>query len=137
MGCPRSSKFQSTWGETDRLGGKELGFKVCMLLALTTSSRTSGIHHLDIRFMVNTGDKVTFHFHKLHKSQMKGKTPPSLTVYAYTPAKQLCVVQTLNRYLEMTKERRDPSRTKPLLSYRKSYGKTTVETNTFNGNCTR
>ena len=68
---------------------------------------------------------------------MKGKTPPSLTVYAYTPAKQLCVVQTLNRYLEMTKERRDPSRTKPLLSYRKSYGKTTVETNTFNGNCTR
>ena len=69
----------------DRLGEKELSLKLCMLLALTTSSRASGIHHLDIRFMVNTGDKVTFHFHKLHKIWRKGKPPPSLTVYAYSP----------------------------------------------------
>ena len=113
--------FKSTWGETDRLGEKKLSLKLCMLLALTTSSRASGIHHLDIRFMINTGDKVTFHFHKLHKSWRKGKPLPSLTVYAYSPDKKLCVMQTLNRYLEMTKDRRDPSRTQLLLSYRKPY----------------
>ena len=61
--------------------------------------------------MVNTGDKVTFHFNKLHKSWRKGKPPRSLTVYTYSPDKQLCVVQILNRHLEMTKDRRDPSRT--------------------------
>ena len=108
--------IKSTWGKTDRLGGKELSLKLCMLFALTTSSRTSGIHHLDIRFMLNTEHKVTFHFHKLHKNWRKGKPPPSLTVYTYSPDKQLCVVQTLNRYLEMTKDR-----TQLLLSYRKPY----------------
>ena len=62
--------IKSTWGETDRLGEKELSLKLCILLALTTS-RASGIHHLDIRFMANIGDTVTFHFHKLHQSWMK------------------------------------------------------------------
>ena len=92
-----------------------------MLLALTTLSRASGTQHLDIRFMVNTDDKVPFHFHKLHKSWSKGKPRPSLPLYTYSPDKQFCVVQTLNRYLEMTKDRRDPSRTQLLLSYRKPY----------------
>ena len=94
-----------------------------MLLALTTSSRASVIHHLDIRFTLNTSDKVTFHFHKLHKSWRKGKSSPSLTLYAYSPDKQLCVVQTLYRYLDMTKNRRDTTKTQLLLSYRKSYEK--------------
>ena len=108
--------IKSTWGKTDRLGGKELSLKLCMLFTLTTSSSASGIHHPDIRFMVNTEHKVIFHFHKLHKNWRKGKPPSSLTVYAYSPDKQLCVVQTLNRYLEMTKDR-----TQLLLSYRKPY----------------
>ena len=140
-------------GETDRLGEKELSLKLCMLLALTTSSRASRIHHLDIRFMINTDDKVTFNFHKLHKGWRKGKPPPSLTVYAYSPDKQLCVVHTLNRYLEMTKNRRGPSKTQLLLSYRKPYKEiasstvsgwikkvlqsANVETNVFKGHFTR
>ena len=81
-----------------------------MVLALTTSSKASRAHHLNVRFMVNTGDKFTFHFDKLHKRWRKVKPQPSLPVYAYSPDKQLCVVQKLNRYLEMTKDRRDPSR---------------------------
>ena len=113
--------IKSTWGETDILGEKKLSLKLRMLLALTRSSRASGIHHLNIRFMLNTGDKVTFHSHKLHESWRKGKPPPCLTVYVYSLDKQLCVVQTLNRYLEMTKDRKDPSRTQLFLSYRKPY----------------
>ena len=77
----------------------------------------------------------------------------SFTVYAYSPDKQLCVVQTLNRYLEMTKDRRDPSRTQLLLSYRKPYKEiasstvsgwikkvlqlANVDTNVFKGHSTR
>ena len=145
--------IKSTWGETDRLGEKELSLKLSILLALIKSSRASGIHHIDLRFMVNTGDKVTFHFHKLYKSWRKGKPSPSLTVYAYSLAKQLCVVQTLNRYLEMTKDSRDPSRTQLLLSYRKPYKEivsstvsgwikkvlqlANVDTNVFKGHSTR
>ena len=75
--------IKSTWGETDKLGEKKLNVKLCIRATLTTSSRASGIHHLEIRFMVNTGDKVTFHFHKLHKCWRKGKPPPSLTVHAH------------------------------------------------------
>ena len=124
-----------------------------MLLALTKSSRASGKHLLDIRFMVNAGDKVTFHFNKLHKSWRKGKPPPSLTVYANSPDKQLCMVQTLNRYLEMTKDRGDPSRTQLLLSYRKPYNEiasstvsgwikkvlqlANMDTNVYKGHATR
>ena len=66
------------WVETDRLGGKGISLNLCMLLALAPSSRVSEIHHLDIRFMVNTAEKVTFHFHKLYKSWWKGKPQSSL-----------------------------------------------------------
>ena len=88
-----------------------------MLLILTT--RASEEHHLDIRFIVNTGDKITLHFHKLHKTWRK--PPPSLTAHAYSPDKQLFVVQTINRYSEMTKDKRDSSRRQLSLSYRKPY----------------
>ena len=79
-----------------------------MFLAFATSSRASGIHRRHIVFLVNTGYKVTFHFHKLHESWRKVNPPRYLAVYAYSADKQLCVVQTLNRCLEMMKDRRDP-----------------------------
>ena len=89
--------IKSMWGETDRLGGKERSLKLYMVLFPTRTSRASGIHHLDIVSMLNASDKVTFHFHKLYKSWRKGKSLPSLAVYAYSPDKQPCLVQTLNR----------------------------------------
>ena len=119
MRCTSSSKFYQVKIRCVRLGGKELSLKLCMLLTLTTSSRASEIQHLDIKFMVNTGDKVTIHFHKLHKTWRK--PPPSLTAHAYSPDKQLFVVQTINRYSKMTKDKRDSSRRQLSLSYRKPY----------------
>ena len=73
--------IKSAWDETDRLEGKRLSLKLLMLLALTTSSRASGIHHFHFRFLVNIGCNVTLHFNKLHKSWRKWKRP---TVYAYS-----------------------------------------------------
>ena len=72
-----------TWRETNRIEGKELNLKLFMLLALTASSRASGIHYLHIRFIVNTGYKVAFHFHRLHTSWRKGKRLPFLSMHMH------------------------------------------------------
>ena len=50
-------------------------------------------------------------------SWRKEKPAPSLTVYVKSPDKQLCLIQRLNKFIEMTKYRRDPSRTQLLLRY--------------------
>ena len=51
-----------------------------MLMALTSASRASVIHCLDISFMVKLEDAYIFTFHKLHKNWRKGKAPPK-TIY--------------------------------------------------------
>ena len=91
-----------------------------MLEVLTTSSRTSSLHYLDIRYMISTGDKVTFHFHKLHKSWRKGNASPSLTIYSYSADKELCMVKTLTRYVDVTEKSRE-AKTQLLLSFKKPY----------------
>ena len=46
--------------------------------------------------MVNTGDKVTFHSHKLHKSWGKGNDLPSLEIYSYREDEDLRMVKTID-----------------------------------------
>ena len=75
--------IKSQCWSTDTLSERELNLKLFVSLARTIASSSSSLHHLYIRYLVNTGSKVTFHFHKLHKSWKKGKAPPSVTVYSY------------------------------------------------------
>ena len=58
------------------MSGKCLTYKLVMLMALTSASRASVIHCLDISFMVKLEDTYIFIFHKLHKNRRKGKAPP-------------------------------------------------------------
>ena len=37
--------IKSTWGETDKLGGKDFSLKLCMLLIITTLSKGIRIHY--------------------------------------------------------------------------------------------
>ena len=53
------------------------------------------------------GSKAKFHFHKLHKSQKKGKAQTLVKVYSFNGNQKLCVVKNLNKYLELTEKRRD------------------------------
>ena len=69
--------IKSKWGCTSPLSDNEINLKLCMLLALTTSSMASSLHCPDISYMVNAGDKVTFYFDKLHESWRKGNAFPS------------------------------------------------------------
>ena len=50
------------------LPDKVLTYKVVILMALSSASRASTIHHLDIRYMLRPEGKFLFSFHKLHKS---------------------------------------------------------------------
>ena len=54
-------------GDNDQLSNKELTLKATVLLALTTSSRISALHILDLNHMIKTSECYEFRFHKLHK----------------------------------------------------------------------
>ena len=71
----------SVWGvkqvldfleDNKQLSNKELTVKVTILLVLTTSSRTSALHILDLNHMIKTSEYHEFRFHKLHKSWRRG-----------------------------------------------------------------
>ena len=67
-------------------------------MALSSASRASGIHHLDVRYILRPEGKLVFTFHKLES----GKAPPSLEFCEYTEDRDLCVVTTLNEYIKRT-----------------------------------
>lgn len=110
---------KSVWGCTGTLSHKELSLKLLILLALTTFSRASSLHCLNIRYMVNTGDKETFSL-KLHKSWRKVNALPSVTICSYSADEELCLVKTHRRYLEVTEKRR-AGKTRLLLCFKKPY----------------
>ena len=82
--------IKSNWPVSSNLSDKNLTLKLTTLLALTSSSRASAIHHLNINFMITTEKFVQFTFHKLHKSWRRGKAPPNLTYYAFPADPELC-----------------------------------------------
>ena len=65
--------FKFQWGSTDAFSGRKMSLELCMLLALTTASTASSLHHLDIRSIVSFSSKATFYSHKLHRNWKKGK----------------------------------------------------------------
>ena len=73
-----------------------------ILMALTSASRASAMHCLDVRFMVKSEDAYIFNFYKLHKSWRKGKSPPKPYSYKYPKDQKLCVVSALDEYLKHT-----------------------------------
>ena len=84
------------------LSDKVLTHKLVILMALSSTSRASAIHHLDVRYMLRTEGKFIFTLHKLHKSWKYGKVSQSLEFCEYTEDRDHCVVTTLNEYIEHT-----------------------------------
>ena len=87
------------FGDNDQLLNKELTLKVIVCLTLTTSSRISALHILNLNHMIKISE---FTFHKLHKSWRRGKSSPSLKIYAFPLDKPLCVVAALAGHIERT-----------------------------------
>ena len=98
--------------------GKYLTYKLVILMALTSASRASAMHCLDVRFMVKSEDAYIFTFHKLHKSWRKGKAPPKLYFYKRPKDQELFAVSALNECLKRTKTwRTNGDKFQLLLSY--------------------
>ena len=113
--------IKSEWGQNEDLSDKYLTYKLTMLLALTSASRVLDLQHLDIRFMAKGTNNYMFTFGKLHKAWRKEKFPPSLKVYSCEEDTKLCVVATLEGYLERTKVWRGKDKSQFLLSFVKSH----------------
>ena len=103
------------FGDNDQLSNKELTLKVTILLALTTSSRISALHILDLNHMIKTSEYYEFKFHKLHNSWRRDESPPSLKIYAFPSDKALCVVAALDCYIERSSIWREKNQTSQLL----------------------
>ena len=60
--------FLKAWGENENLGPKDLSWKLAVLMALATASRTSDLSLLSTASMVVGEDKVVFHIEGLTKT---------------------------------------------------------------------
>ena len=92
-----------------------------MLFALTSASRASNIHNLDIRFKSLSKEKVVFNFVKLLKTLEKGRVPPKLETFAFEKDMDLCVIQILEMYLNTSQEWRDGKKLQLLLGINPIY----------------
>ena len=69
---------------------KLLSLKISMLLALASALRGIQIHHLDSSQIGRLPDQYEFIYIKLNKSWRKGKSPPSVSFFAYTDDHHVC-----------------------------------------------
>ena len=108
-------KYQSVWdvdkilsylaslGPNDKLSLKHLTQKLAMLLALTSASRASEMHKLNIDFMLKKENVISFKIPCLTKTSKPGKVLPEMKFFSFSD-KTLCVVNCLEAYLKVTSE---------------------------------
>ena len=107
--------IRTHWYDNSPLNNADLTCKLTTLLALTTDSRASLIQHLNTEFIAKDNDRYIFYFSKLHKSWRKCQTPPTMTYFAFGEDKALCVMETLNEYINCSKPWREANHEKRLL----------------------
>ena len=73
------------------------------------------IQYLNPELMAKDKDRYIFYFSKLHKRCRKGQAPPAITYFAFGEDKALCVVETLNEYINHSKLWRESNYEKQLL----------------------
>ena len=134
---PPLPRYQLTWdvdlvlqyivslGANKNLALKQLTLKTTMLLALACAGRSSDLRALDVRYMKWEDDKVTFSLGQLTKSRRKGRPPIRIELKLFEDNPLLCVLSTLQVYLDRTKqlrEKKDKPRDQLLLSFVEPHG---------------
>ena len=105
--------IRTNWYDNPSITDAELTCKLTALLALTTTSRAS-IQQLNAGFMTKDKDKYIFYFSKLHKSWRRGQAPQAAIYFAFGEDETLCVVETLNEYINRSKAWRESNHEKQL-----------------------
>ena len=98
-----------------------------MLLALTSASRASEISYLDTKIMAHNEEKYLFGFRVTTKTSRESKPRPEISYVCFPEDRQLCVVKTLDCYIEKTVSLRGQV-SQLLISYIKPHDKVSVTT---------
>ena len=109
---PPLPKYNSTWdvntviiyireGQTETLSLKDLSYKLAMLLALLSATRSSDLHLLDLRFITFHTDEVQFQIAGLSKTRRSGP-PRTFTIKRLPEMTTLCPIATLETYISVT-----------------------------------
>lgn len=99
---------------------KFLTYKLAMLIALTTASRSQSLHLLDIANMEKGFSSYILYYSGLLKQTRPGSSNPVAELKSYPPDRRLCVVFVLKEYLKRTKDFRN-AETCLFLSYIRPY----------------
>ena len=113
-------QYIKSLGPNSTLSDKDLSFKVAMLLALASAGRSSELNALDLRYMADKEDVITFTLGKPTKSRKFGSAPLSVSFHALKEDPTLCVVQTIRAYVQRSnlwRKRNVLSKNQLLLSY--------------------
>ena len=92
-----------------------ISHKLALLLSLTVASRVTEIFGLNIEYLIEFEDKIGFTFHKLTDSWRKGRPLLSVEICVYRQNPNLCVVQAIKSYLQVTQAWRNKYGQKQLL----------------------
>jgi hypothetical protein len=95
--------YLKSLGDNENLSIKLLTLKLTTLLALTSASRASEINQLNIKFMKDQSNKLTFSLSKPTKTCKPGKSLPSIIFHEFEES-NLCVVRCLRHYITRTQE---------------------------------
>lgn len=93
--------YLKTLSPVDNLSLEQLTWKLVMLLALLTGQRGQTLHCLDIRNIDVDTDRIVIRLGDLLKTSRVNRHLGELVLEAY-PEQSLCVVSTLNAYLDRT-----------------------------------
>ena len=81
--------IKTKWKNNKILSGKYLNYKLVMLIPLTSASKASAMHCLEVSFMVKSEDAYIFTFYKLQKSWRKGEALPKLQNYVFISTQKI------------------------------------------------
>lgn len=112
---------------TEKLSFKQLTMKLVMLMALLSGQRAQSIQLLDISKMSRTADTVTFVVDQIVKQTRPGYHLQPISFKRYAQDTDLCVVRTLDVYLEQSSVHRGDL-CKLFISFQKPYNAVTSET---------
>ena len=91
---------------------KTISRKLSILLAITASTLSSEIVRFDTRFMQFRNDGVIFQLPGLSKTQ-SDCTPKEVFYANFNENKKLCIVSSLESFLQITSKFRSSDKTKP------------------------
>ena len=103
------------------LSDKMLTFKTAMLIALTSATRSSDIHRLDLHTMEVYESKIIFTYNRLHKSWRSRKKPLVIVFHSFKEDPRICVVKTIKDYIQRISSWRSPGQNQLFLSYIKPH----------------